>query len=270
MKKHRHFYPAVILAVGLMMIVAAGVFSPADRKDAIAQSEIETLQESEAVQEKQIFSQAQMQIYTTLWSVLEANELSKAAALMQNYEREIQDMLTDVQQGKRFFYNGEELSEKIEGRGMVLTSPATVFYGNFQNGQPEGKMMALQGIVLEKPRYDYSIGDWRAGKMNGQGALGYLYYEETGEGDGLKTEKTGMLADDRMEGLIRYTCIDNSGNSLTWTIQAEAGRTVLDERWQYKEKENEYFLPADNESSQVYSLKGEDTEQELWVNRIAW
>lgn len=197
-------------------------------------------------------------------------DLAGAASCMERREAEIASLLETSFKGRRFLYDGKGAKEVIEGKGIVLTSPSTVFYGNFKNGAPRGMAVAMREIVLGAPRYDYSIGFWKQGKMNGEGVSGYFYYKGAGENDGLKTEKTGMFQDDLMEGEVRYTSIDGSGDSATWILNVKEGAAQIDDRWKLRESQNEYFLPAENDSSHGYVVKKSDMGGKIWINRIQW
>ena len=80
----------------------------------------------------------------------------------------------------------------MEGEGLVLTMPKTLYYGTFKGGRPEGECTALQVVELDAPRYDYSQGIVEGWEDGGLGHTGYCYYETSRKG------KPGMCA--RQEG----------------------------------------------------------------------
>lgn len=259
----------LILTGGLLAAVVIGLSSPAAGNRSPkepAETPAETIGQTEASPT----DLAREQLYEPLWSFLERNDLAGAASFMSKHAEEIKTLLEDTLQGERRLYNEEGLSVDIEGRGLVLTGAATLFYGNFRGGVPAGNVLALQEITLEQPRYDYAMGSWENGKMNGSGITGYTYYEDTQSADGLKTEKAGVFVNDLMEGAVRYTSIDGNGNSLTWLIQAEKGNTVLDERWVHEKSKGEYYLLSENDDSHAYSVKESELTMQLWRNRLEW
>ena len=72
---------------------------------------------------------------------------------------------------------------------------------------------------VDSPRYNYSDGIWENGKMNGQGTTGYCYYENVPQGEYAWAVKTGVFADDQMEGDVykrqdQAGIIDDSGGAL--------------------------------------------------------
>lgn len=275
MEKNRWGFSAVILGIGVVLTVMAGLFSPADRIEESSVQKPETgdgratLEMTEAP-EQEFLTKEQDDLLNQLLELMKANDLAGAASILEARKPEITKLIEVTFAGRRYLYHEDGIADSIEGRGLVLTSPSTLFYGIFAGGVPEGTSVALQALVLEEPRYDYAIGNWSDGKMSGYGTSGYTYYEGTGEADGLKTEKSGTFKDNLMEGEIRYTSISNEGNSVTWIILAHEGVTQLDERWSYKEARDEYSLLAENDESHVYLLKGADSDAAIWLNRITW
>lgn len=274
MEKKRVGFSAVVLGIGLALTIVAGLFSPADKTGQPYSLEVEPTQPSEPVTteaaEPEFLTKEQDALLKQLLELMKSDDLAGAASAMEVHKPELSKLLEETFMGQRFLYNEEGIADSVDGRGIVLTSTSTLFYGIFQDGTPEGIGVALQGIVLEEPRYDYAIGSWSKGKLNGYGTSGYTYYKGTGEGDGFKTEKSGTFRDDLMEGELRYTSINNEGNSITWNIAASAGVTQLDDRWTYKESKNEYQLLAENDNSHAYLLKEAEAETAIWVNRITW
>ena len=108
----------------------------------------------------------------------------------------------EVMDGARYLYDGRSFSQSMEGEGLVLTMPKTLYYGTFKGGRPEGECTALQVVELDAPRYDYSQGLWKDGKMEGLGHTGYCYYETSPEGEARDVCKTGRFSGDRLEGEV--------------------------------------------------------------------
>ena len=77
---------------------------------------------------------------------------------------------------------------------MVFTTAGTVYYGTFKAGKPEGQCTALQVVDLDAPRYDYSQGIWKDGRMEGKGHTGYCYFERSPEGEARDICKTGTFS----------------------------------------------------------------------------
>lgn len=271
MDKRQLKFRSVILCGSMVLVVAAALFSPAEKNSRDSFQE-ETAIETPApeTEEVQFMSTEEENGLLNLYEMMKNGELAKAAAFMENNQDMIKKLLHNTFGGRRYLLTEEGITDVIDGRGLVLTSSAVAFYGNFAGGVPEGVVTAMQSIVLEEPRYDYSIGNWTAGKMSGFGTTGYTYYAETGEGDGLKTEKSGNFVNDLLEGEVCYISIDNSGNSVTWRLLAEHGLTKIDERWEHDVTKNAYSLLSENDNSHIYIIEEVDLESEIWRNRIIW
>lgn len=128
-------------------------------------------------------SQDQKQLLEDLRKSMETKDMTQTAKLLDKKQEVLAEMFYGTFEGMRFLYDGNGISENIEGTGLVLTMPEILFYGNFENGQPQGSCLALQFINVDSPRYNYSDGIWENGKMNGQGTTGYCYYENVPQGE---------------------------------------------------------------------------------------
>lgn len=270
------------LSAVLVLLLSAALLSPAGRdgngETDVAEAKMETVRSGTGLNSDEIgegsfqvqLSEEEELLLKELLRLMESGALDRAATVMDENEETLREVILVTFGGRRYLYGAEGICEEIEGRGMVLTSPSVLFYGNFADGVPEGRVTALQEVVLEAPRYDYSIGEWSGGRMNGYGVTGYFYYKGSGELDGRKTERAGIFAEDRLEGTFRYTVVDRNGDSTTWNIDAKDGVTCLDERWRHEEEKSEYYLPAQGEEGHLYVLKAGMAEEVLWKNRIVW
>lgn len=170
-------------------------------------------------------------------------------------------------------YDGTRMSKEITGtKGMVFLKPSTVFYGEFQNGQPQGTCTALQVITLDEgKRYDYSYGTWSHGKMNGSGASGYNYYDGVMGDINQKSAKEGEFKDDLMEGEVVYTSTNAAGETAKWLFQTAAGIIVLDDLWIQGNDEQGvviYKRMADQDENHAYILSESGIKEDRWKNFI--
>ncbi len=172
-------------------------------------------------------------------------------------------------------YDGTVMrTELTADRGLVFLKTSTVFYGEFKDGVPNGTCTALQVISLEEgKRYDYSYGTWANGKMNGNGATGYNYYDGVGEEINKLSAKEGVFKDNRMEGEVTYTSTNAAGEKAVWKFLAEDGRIVLDDRW-IKGADSfgttTYKLMANDEKNHAYTLSEADLQEDRWKNFIEY
>jgi len=118
-------------------------------------------------------TESQKAVLDEIMEALEAQDLESAARVMDRGEEELLTLFYEVMDGTRYLYDGQSFSLSIEGKGLVLTMPKTLYYGAFKAGRPEGDCTALQVVELDAPRYDYSQGLWKDGKMEGDGHAGY-------------------------------------------------------------------------------------------------
>lgn len=171
---------------------------------------------------------------------------------------------------ERYRYDGTEFRTDLAGEGMVLTGAASVFYGSFGENGPEGRCTALQAVELEKPRYDYSEGIWKDGRMDGAGVSGYRYYQGPPQGEAEEIRREGRFVRGKMEGTITYRNTGSDGVTATYTMEVKEGVTQPDERWIQGPEEGVYHLEADDNPAYAYALTEEEMKQPRWVNLLVW
>lgn len=205
-----------------------------------------------------------------LESRLEENNIAEAAAILNQNEAAFRSLFYDVLGGGRYLYDGMNMTELIEGEGLVFTRPTTVFYGTFQEGKPEGDVLAVQAIELEAPRCNYSSGKWQAGRMEGFGVTGYNYYEGI-DGEEIKeVEKQGKFSSDLLEGEITYIVTNSEEMAANWYFTVKNGLVSLDERWIHDEEGQSYSLLSDGDETHAYVIDEVDLGQVYWKNLILW
>ena len=171
---------------------------------------------------------------------------------------------------ERYRYDGTEFRTDLAGEGMVLTGAASVFYGSFGENGPEGRCTALQAVELENPRYDYSEGTWKDGRMDGAGVSGYRYYQGPPQGEAEEVRKEGRFVRGKMEGTITYRNTGSDGVTATYTMEVKEGVTQPDDRWIPGPEEGVYHLEADDNPAYAYALTEEEMKQPRWVNLLVW
>lgn len=171
---------------------------------------------------------------------------------------------------ERYRYDGTEFRTDLAGEGMVLTGAASVFYGSFGENGPEGRCTALQAVELEKPRYDYSEGIWKDGRMDGAGVSGYRYYQGPPQGEAEEIRREGRFVRGKMEGIITYRNTGSDGVTATYTMEVKEGVTQPDDRWIPGPEEGVYHLEADDNPAYAYALTEEEMKQPRWVNLLVW
>ncbi|MEG2700208.1 MAG: hypothetical protein RR995_03350 [Hungatella sp.] len=212
----------------------------------------------------------QIELFDAMIACLQEENMQEAAKILHENEPTLQYLYGQVLEGKRYLYRDGVLSEELSGTGLVLKQPFSIFYGEFQDGYPQGEGTALQVIQLDALRYDYSVGSFEKGKMEGQGMVGYSYYEGIQGEENQSVQKEGTFVQDRMEGDLAYRTINSEGVTTIWDIKAENGKTKIDERWVHEEKKQDYYLPATQDNSRAYVLPESDLEEVRWRNMLLW
>lgn len=217
-----------------------------------------------------VLSEKELLALQELTAALQSDRGDAVARILDRKQETFVRIFYDALKGERWLFDGTNFSREIEGEGLVLTLPSTVFYGEFHQGNPDGTATALQFVNVDSPRYNYSRGLWKDGRMEGEGMTGYCYYETIPSGEHKRTEKKGRFKENRLEGEFEYKIVGGDGSISLWTMKAERGVLVLDEKWKYLEEEKEYQLTADNQEGHAYLLSEDQAAQPIWENLILW
>lgn len=217
-----------------------------------------------------LLEEEQAAVLREIWEALEQGDLKAAARIMERERDALTALVYETMDGQRYLWDGEMLRQDIDGKGLVLIKPSSVFYGNFRDGQPEGQCEVLQTVNLSAPRYDYSQGVWEHGKMEGMGRTGYCYYEKVPAGEAESVCKSGMFSKDRMEGEITYESTGGEGGGSRFHMAVRAGVVELDDRWAYLEEEKEYQLLSKENKGHAYILSEEQAALDMWRNILVW
>ena len=203
-------------------------------------------------------------------SALSSQDMEQAARILDKEQDILATLFNENRAESRYLYTPSGFTSQIEGEGMVFTMPGTVFYGFFKDGKPRGECLALQFINVDSPRYNYSYGIWRNGKMTGYGSTGYCYYENVPLGENVKTVKQGNFKDDLLEGEISYETKDIDGTISHWYMAVSEGVTVIDTRWTRLEESKEYQLMSADAQSHAYLIGDDQIGQVMWMNLLGW
>lgn len=212
----------------------------------------------------------QKAVLDTIIRYLQEDNLEAAAAGLLENEQKLDYVFYQVLDGQQYLYKDGVLSDKLEGKGLVLKKPMAIYYGDLKGGKPNGKGIAVQGINLDGLRYDYSDGIWQDGLMNGAGVVGYHYYKGIQGEENQAIQKEGTFANDLMEGAFVYSTTNSEGEITTWNMEAASGKTKVDERWIHEEEKQDFYLPSNQDSAHAYVLPETATEEVRWRNMLPW
>ena len=207
---------------------------------------------------------------------LDQGDLEAAGRRMNQYQQELEGIFYGTSGGRacRFVPRTKQGPARLEwdlsGTGLVLKGPGLIFYGDITGQGPEGQGISLRFSGNSRPRYDYAVGFWKNGRLNGQGVIGYHYYGgEKGE-TVAKVEKKGIFQNDLLNGSFIYKSTNGNGRESIWTMEADKGILVLDENWEYLEDKMEYRRKSDDNQSHVYVVPENMISCVSWRNLLVW
>lgn len=207
---------------------------------------------------------------TRLYSAVSSGDKEEIASVLLEGGDVFSRLFYETFDGERYRFDGTGFSPELLGEGLVLTGAANVFYGSFGEQGPEGACTALQAVLIDEPRYDFSEGTWKGGKLSGPGSSGYRYYEDVPEGESQSVLREGSFVEDRMDGTITYVNTGSDGEPARWTMEVKAGVIQLDERWVKSPQSGLYSLAADDNPAYAYAVSEEELGTPRWVNILVW
>ncbi|MCI8888694.1 MAG: hypothetical protein HFG70_11495 [Hungatella sp.] len=220
-------------------------------------------------QEEILLTDQEKELLGLLGQALEEGDYESAARLMMEEEEQLSHLYNVKMGGRLWLYEEGEWKEELEGKGLVIKKPGSVYYGELTAGKPQGEGTAFQVVNLDSPRYDYSAGSWEEGRMEGLGTVGYHYYEGTGE-ENRSVRRTGMFREDLMQGDVTYRTANTEGQVREWSMKIEDGKIVVDESWAFDEEKNVYQLVSPEDQEHAYSLEKERVGEVRFQNLIPW
>lgn len=260
----------IVLLIGAMWIGGGRQEQLPPESETPIQTPVETTVEVQDIPKLPVLDPDQIEILDAVIVYLNDENPGEAAAKLLENEQKLQYVFYQVLKGEQYLYRDGTLSEELEGKGLVLKKPLSIYYGSLQDGVPEGEGICLQGIYLEGMRYDYSQGTWNAGKMQGDGVVGYHYYEGVSGEENVAVQKEGVFVDDLMDGALVYRTTNSEGETSTWNMEAQQGKTKLNESWIQDAENGQYDLPSNENQSHTYVLMQEEVEEVRWRNMIPW
>ena len=227
---------------------------------------------SQEEEESQVIpiTEEEAEILEKLKSAMEQGDLEQAGRMLNQIEEIMVTLYYEKTEGRPCRYDDGILTFELEGSGMVLKGSGTCFYGTFSAAGPEGFCRAVKGTILEQPRCDFSEGEWKEGKMEGTGKTGYCYYEGTQGEEVADVFRQGGFVQDLLDGPFTYHSTNGEGETSVWTMEADHGTLILDDRWEYLEDKMEYRLPSDNDETHVYVVLESSNSEPVWGNAHRW
>lgn len=233
-----------------------------------AEAELASLAAEEEARMPQL-SESQIDLLNQIENAIEQQQLAKAADLMLDNGERLWELYHEFLDGEPYLFCEGKLFKEIQGTGMVLRKPSTIFYGAFVDGRPEGQGTALQVIEIDYPRFDYSTGIWSEGKMNGEGSVGYRYYEGLGE-ENRAVSRTGVFVEDKLDGDVTYSTTNAENTVVTWNMIVESGVLVLDDNWIFDEEKESYQLVTNEDGGHAFVTTEEGAKSMMFQNMIPW
>lgn len=235
-----------------------------------SESEAVPLPEMQDADAGPLLDEEQAAAMQRLAEAMKAGDKVKAARILLDDEDAFRALFYEIMESNRYLYKDGLLRPDLEGEGLVLNGGSVCFYGEFRGGKPDGKCMALQAATLDMPRYDFADGQWKAGRLDGQGILGYRYFDGAPEGEAWEVKKEGRFVQDQMDGEIIYSISSQSGETAIWKMDVANGVTQLDGRWKQTPDGDSYQLAAQNDTARAYVLTPEEAAVTRWVNLLVW
>ena len=183
-----------------------------------------------------------------LSAYMEAGDYGGAGRYACDYVDGLMELWAEVCESNCYLYKEGKMLPDIQGYGLVLgtawrSDPAVggepfvfLYYGNFQDGKPEGNCQYLSASVSGGGmRCDTAVGEFKAGLLDGHGLLERIEYGPDGGETGYRWVIEGTFAGGLGEGDFSDITYMPNGGTMTYTYKASGGLPVADERWETTE-----------------------------------
>lgn len=209
------------------------------------------------------------ELLSALEEAAAAADYEKAAQWMLEKEECLWSLYYEKMGENRYLYRKGTMQDNLNGTGLVIKKANVIYYGELLEGMPNGTGIALQVVHIDSPRFDYSTGLWKNGKMEGDGIIGYYYYEGAAQENG-SVRRTGRFENDLMDGAVTYRTVNTQGEVKEWLLTVEKGKIVIDENWIYDEEKKVYQLPSQQNQEYAYVIEESAVDNIWFQNLIPW
>lgn len=263
----------LVLAGGLFLLIISAVLGEVHRKNRLGEVDREagemifTSAEGISLRREDLDYLQELETFIAGVSVHQA-----ARQLARDEERlyAIRESVSQVLGNETLYICGGRPVSSLTGMGLAVREDHTCFYGNFREGRPEGVCTAIACFHGKTSGYEYSMGIWKNGRMEGLGITGKYSWKNEEKERGTQEQTSGVFQEDYLDGQLTYEQIDPQGRSCWWEIRAEEGRTCLDQRWIFRPALGEYRLLSEKEKRAFFVLPQNLLEQVWWENRVPW
>lgn len=202
-----------------------------------------------------------------IYRFFEEGDRDGAASFIIENTQTIEHLLNDKLNKELYVFDGDKFKklENEHASGLVLKNGNTAFFGDFENGVPNGNATAIKAYTADSYRYDYAFGNWKDGMLDGQGTAGFAYPKHDSETTNVIRE--GNFVSNLMEGDVKYVNEHADQSRAEWSLTVAQGKIVLDGRWKYDEKDGVYRLIA-SDNANIYELKPNEVENTTWKNSL--
>ena len=83
-------------------------------------------------------------------------------------------------------------------------------------------------------------------------------------------KRAGTFVEDLMDGAFTYETVSADGEVTVWDMEAENGKTKLDDRWVHDEEKQYYYLPSRDISNHTYVIPDSEIGEIRWRNLLPW
>lgn len=198
-------------------------------------------------------STEQAEIIVNIQQMIENSQYYNAAAQLGLNAGFIKELCAEMETIHTAIFDGREFTKNKDGYGIAFcihqeeigddpTTGVCAFVGTFSNGVPQGNN--IKAVKYEtydsQDIYYYTASPWNNSAANGTGQTGE--YWPSKQDVNILTE--GNFVNNRFNGEVKVTWFFEDGSEHRYEFKAENGRPVYDEKWQWDDQKEHYFLKS--------------------------
>lgn len=263
-KKATKFTKAAAIKTGLAIVAMGVVVSQIPKfinnneiatSNTISQTAETTIMEES--NDDLVLSAEQLELLTQIYTYTSGGNYADASSVLLKNIDVFRTLFNDTMQGEYYLFDGMEFEKLNNGEGLVIKKvgdTATVFFGTFVNGLPEGRNLRLYISNSDGyPWYRLTESDaWKEGSVNGFAIDTIEYFDGTSEDEAYRGVTEATYINNVANGEIKDTAFFAEHSDIN-IFNVENGYIVLDDRWEPYDG-SEYYTMKDDQSSYETNL----------------
>lgn len=245
-----------------------------DESMKITETEVASMSEAstENIDILPLISEEEKEVLKAIYLPMSEGLFEIPASIIISNSNILENLYINTLKDEAYIFDGENILQLDEAKGsrkyLLISDISTFYYGYIKNSLPNGEGNIINAYAADYNRYNYSLGNWVDGKLNGVGESGSAAFGEFPENTTTLYAIKGDFTDDILNGEIQLDITDEKGQTNTYLLNSYEGISVIDEKLFHNEAMARYELSSLEDESQKYSIKDAEINDKKWINKV--